>query len=88
MAYKKEELIKQSLKAIEKDDNIVFIDEVVSYLPCSERTFYNYKLQELQAIKDALNKNKLRLKAELPRWLVTTSGRPFILISVKSQRSG
>ena len=51
MAYKTEELEKQSLEAIEKY-KLFFIDDVVSYLPCSTATFYNHKLEELETIKE------------------------------------
>ena len=66
MKYKKSELEKLALKAIKKH-NLIYIEEVCSFLPCSNRTFYNYKLQELQTIKDAIFDVKVSLKAELRR---------------------
>ena len=64
MAYKKETLIKKSLDAIKKY-HLVFIDEIPAYLPCSLKTFYNFKLQELQTIKENLATNKIKLKQDL-----------------------
>ena len=64
MAFKKEELINQSIKAI-KSNEILFIEELVSYLPCSMKTFYNYKLQDLQDIKEQLERNRILKKIEL-----------------------
>lgn len=64
MAYKTEELEKQALEAIEYH-GLIFIDDVVSYLPCCSRTFYDHELQELQTIKDALTKVKTELKVSM-----------------------
>jgi len=64
MAYKKKELEKQALKAI-IENNLVFVTEVSVYLPCSEKTFYDHELHELQSIKDALTENKVKTKQGL-----------------------
>jgi len=68
MAYKKEDLIKQALQAI-KEHKLIFIEEVVSFLPCSVATFYNYKLEELETIKSEIQANKINIKTKLrTRW--------------------
>jgi hypothetical protein len=68
MAYKKEDLIKQALQAIKKH-KLIFIEEVVSFLPCSVATFYNYKLEELETIKSEIQANKINIKTKLrTRW--------------------
>ena len=41
MAYKTEELETKSLEAIEKH-KLFFIEDVVAFLPCSKKTFYEY----------------------------------------------
>jgi len=64
MAYKTEELEKQALEAIKKH-GLFFIEDVVSYMPCCSRTFYDHELQELQTIKDALTKVKTDLKVSM-----------------------
>ena len=64
MAFKKEELINQSVEAI-KNNEILFIEELVSYLPCSMKTFYNHKLQNLQVIKEEIEKKRIRKKVEI-----------------------
>jgi len=61
MAYKKKELEKQSLAAIQKH-NLFFIQDVVAFLPCNSATFYNHKLEQLETIKDALTENKVKVK--------------------------
>jgi len=64
MAYKYKELEKQSLEAIEKH-KLFFIDDVISYLPCSRATFYNQGLDKLDTIKDALTKVKTEIKVSM-----------------------
>lgn len=64
MAYKTAELEKKSLEAIEKH-KLFFIEDIVAYLPCSKKTFYEHKLHELHTIKDALEKNKVEIKTSM-----------------------
>ena len=64
MAYKTEDLEKKAIEAIELY-NLVYIEEVVHYLPCDKVTFYNHKLNEFNSIKDRLEKNKVDIKGEL-----------------------
>jgi len=64
MAYKYSELEKQALDAIEKH-KLFFIADVVAYLPCSYVTFYDFKLNESNAIKDALTKVKTDIKVSM-----------------------
>ncbi len=64
MAYNKEELIKTALDAINKN-KLFFIDDVVSYLPCSRATFYNLELDKLDDIKEALTKVKTEIKVSM-----------------------
>lgn len=64
MAYSKKDLEKQALHIIKKED-LVFLNEVISYLPCVESTFYAKKLEESESIKEALKKNKIDQKKEV-----------------------
>tara|TARA_B110000093_G_scaffold163976_1_gene187287 strand:- start:631 stop:1005 length:375 start_codon:yes stop_codon:yes gene_type:complete len=64
MAYNYIDLEKQSLEAIEKHE-LFFITDVVAYLPCSSSTFYDYKLEKSEAIKEALTKVKTELKVSM-----------------------
>ena len=63
MAYNKTQLKQAAIKAIKQHD-LCFIEDVVHNLPCSLRTFYNYKLQDMQSIKELLYANKLDKKQE------------------------
>ena len=64
MAYKTKELEEQALKVI-IETKLIFIDDIVSFLPCSVATFYNHKLEELESIKEALLLNKTEIKTSL-----------------------
>lgn len=61
MAYNKAELEKQALAAI-REHNLFFIEDVVAFLPCTKGTFYNKGLHELDAIKEALETNRIKVK--------------------------
>jgi len=64
MAYKTEELEKQALEAIEKH-KLFFIEDIVAYLPCDKKTFYNHNLHEFPSIKDALLEVRTNLKVSM-----------------------
>jgi len=64
MAYDKSELIRLAIEAIDKHQ-LVFIDEVVTFLPCTRATFYNHQLDKLDEIKDALNNVRVNTKTQL-----------------------
>lgn len=67
MAYDKAKLFEQS-KSIMQDEHIYFVEDIVSLLPCSKATFYEYfpaGSDELNALKDLLEQNKMRMKAKL-----------------------
>lgn len=64
MAYKKEDMIKQCLKAIE-ENSLVFIEEIIAFVPFSKKTFYNQKLHELHDIKKALEDKRIKIKTTL-----------------------
>ena len=64
MAYDTKELERQSLDAITKY-KLIWIEEVVSYLPCSRSTFYDLQLDKSDTIKEAISKNKIDLKVGL-----------------------
>lgn len=64
MAYKTEELLALSLQAITKH-KLIFIEDVVAYLPCVKGTFYEHKLHESDAIKELLEKNKTEIKVSM-----------------------
>lgn len=67
MAYKKKDLYQKAMTAIEENE-LLFIEDVIAYLPCSKSTFYEYfpaESDELDALKEKLNENRTVLKVDL-----------------------
>ena len=64
MAYDTKKLERQALEAINKY-KLIWIEEVLSYLPCSKQTFYDHGLDKLDTIKNAITKNRTDLKVGL-----------------------
>lgn len=64
MAYDTKELEDIALKAI-VTHKLVFIEDVIAYLPCNKTTFYEHKLNESNIIKDALLKVKTEMKVSM-----------------------
>lgn len=69
MRYNKKEIEKQAILMIE-EYNLIDIQQVISFLPCSSRWFYNYKMQEMQTIKKAIEESKVKNKNKLfNKWI-------------------
>lgn len=67
MAYKKKELLAKSLEVIQ-EKKLFFIEDVITLLPCSKPTFYDHfpvDSNELNQIKDELEKNRVAVKASM-----------------------
>ena len=67
MAYKKKELYRKSLELIDSH-NLFFISDVSSYLGISRETFYKHfplDSDEMDTIKDAIEKNKAKIKVSI-----------------------
>lgn len=74
MANDRYQIFKQAGDAILKND-LVFIEEVVCYLPISKATFYEYfplGSDELNALKTLLDANKVKTKVTLRKNWATT----------------
>lgn len=57
-------LVEQCLKII-KEANILFITDLIAFLPISRATFYNYGLDKLDILKEAIGKNRVITKQGL-----------------------
>ena len=64
MAYTKNQLEKLALAAIEEHE-LTFLIEVISYLPVSKGTFYQYKMNQMDSLKGAIEKVKVETKSFL-----------------------
>lgn len=64
MAYDRVKIYQQALDLIEKK-KLFFIEDVVTLLPISKQTFYEFfkvESNELDTIKELLDKNKIEIK--------------------------
>lgn len=64
MAYDRKKIYEQALELIEKK-KLFFIEDVVTLLPISKPTFYEFfeiDSNELNTIKEGLDKNKIEVK--------------------------
>lgn len=66
MAYKKADLEMQAIEVI-NENKLLFVEDVVAYLPCSRSTFYAKKLDKSDTIKEALETNRISTKNGLRR---------------------
>jgi hypothetical protein len=83
MAYDKEKLFEQAKEAILLNE-LVFIEEIVHFLPCSKPTFYEHfpiESNEFNVLKDLLEKNKTNLKRDL-RFKWRLSDAPALQLSL------
>ena len=67
MAYNPEELFQQA-KQVAESENLIFIEEIVSFLPCDKTTFYKHfplDSNELYELKTIINNNKVAIKATM-----------------------
>ena len=67
MAYDRDKLYQQAQTAI-TENNLFFIEDVVAFIPCSKPTFYEHfpvDSNELNNLKDLLEKNKIRTKSAI-----------------------
>jgi hypothetical protein len=83
MAYNKSDLYKKSLDIIENDSSIIFIEDIISLLPCSKPTFYEkfpLNSDELNTIKKKLESNKVAMKTKIRRRLLDESATGLIAL--------
>lgn len=64
MAYDKKELEKKALDAIKKH-KLMFIENIIAYLPCGKTTFYELKLNESNSIKKAIEQTRISRKVAM-----------------------
>jgi len=67
MRYDKNKLFEQAKQAIE-EEGLVFIEEIVSFLPCGKTTFYDLfpaDSEEMGTLKALIDDNKVNIKVGL-----------------------
>ena len=88
--YNTDELLALALKVIEEEQPL-FIDEIVSFMPCSRSTFYEYGLDKSDELKQALQASKDKQKSKLrKKWYdgdnATTDIALYKLLANKEER--
>ena len=70
-----EKLVQLCLDIIRNPDiNILFITDLVAFLPISRATFYNYGLDKLDILKEEIDNNRIRTKQALrAKWAKSNS---------------
>jgi len=64
MAYDKKKIFEQAKEVIVKH-KLFFIDDIIAFLPISKSTFYEWKLEQSDELKDLLNINRTELKVSM-----------------------
>lgn len=71
MAYNKQQIYNQAETAI-KENKLLFIDDIVAWLPISKATFYDFfpvESDELNNLKSLLETNKVQIKSAIRKKL-------------------
>ena len=69
MANKKADITKKAIE-VTKKEKLFFIEDIVAHLPISKTTFYAWKLNESDELKELLEQNKVKTKIQLRKnWL-------------------
>lgn len=77
-------LLEKALEEIEKDDNILFIEDVVAACGVSKKTFYKYIVkdsEEYEKVWDAITDNRIKVKKYI-RLKLRLSGKAAELLSL------
>jgi hypothetical protein len=64
MAYDRKKIFEQAKEVIVKH-KLFFIDDIIAFLPISKSTFYEWKLEQSDELKDLLNQNRTELKVSM-----------------------
>jgi len=67
MKYEENDIFDKAIKAI-KENNLYFIDEIITYLPCGKTTFYTLfpaDSDKLNLIKEAIDVNRVSTKVKM-----------------------
>jgi hypothetical protein len=84
MEWNTKKLLEKALEEIEKDDNILFIEDVVAACGVSKKTFYKYIVkdsEEYEKVWDAINDNRITVKKYI-RLKLRLSGKAAELLSL------
>lgn len=84
MEWNTKKLLEKALEEIEKDDNILFIEDVVAACGVSKKTFYKYIVKDSEEYRDIWDKiqdNRIEVKKYI-RLKLRLSGKAAELLSL------
>jgi hypothetical protein len=64
MAYDRKKIYEQAKDVIVKH-KLFFIDDIIAFLPISKSTFYEWKLEQSDELKELLEQNRTELKVSM-----------------------
>lgn len=64
MAYDKQKVFEQAKEAIIKH-KLFFIDDIIAFIPIAKSTFYEWKLEQSEELKELLETNRTELKVSM-----------------------
>lgn len=64
MAYDKLKIFEQAKEMIVKH-KLFFIEDIVAFLPIAKSTFYEWKLEQSEELKELLEQNRIELKVSM-----------------------
>jgi hypothetical protein len=64
MAYDRKKIYQQAKEVIVKH-KLFFIDDIIAFLPISKSTFYEWKLEQSDELKELLEQNRTELKVSM-----------------------
>lgn len=80
MAYDKKKIFEQAKEMIVKH-KLFFIEDIVAFLPIAKSTFYEWKLEQSDELKDLLETNRIELKVSMrSKWY--KSGAPALQMAL------
>jgi len=73
MAYDRKKIYEQAKEVIVKH-KLFFIDDIVAFLPIAKSTFYEWKLEQSEELKELLEQNRVELKVSMrSKWYKSNS---------------
>jgi len=73
MAYDRKKIFEQAKEVIVKH-KLFFIEDIVAFLPIAKSTFYEWKLEQSEELKELLEQNRVELKVSMrSKWYKSNS---------------
>ena len=78
----KEAILKKAIKVAE-DKQLLYLSEVFAFLPISYQTFYNWKFDKVEELKEVLDDNKINIRQKLRTKMLISDNATLIIALYK-----